>query len=102
MKSLCQNWPRKIADRAKTEVGARLVCRADIPVRRSWRLSSRQFHGITGPESPVNRQAGKPALLSFDEAHGVSTSVFVSNHKFSNHSNDLRLTEPRSLDEDHL
>jgi hypothetical protein len=34
---------------------------ADIPVCGFWRLSSRQFRN-TGLESPVNPQAGKPAL----------------------------------------
>jgi len=42
--------------------------RADIPVCRSWRLSSR--HDLDGGlESPLNRQAGKPALHQRDYAH---------------------------------
>jgi Zn-dependent M28 family amino/carboxypeptidase len=37
-------------------------CSAGFPACGFWQLSSRQFQNRTGLESPVNSQAGKPAL----------------------------------------
>jgi hypothetical protein len=55
----------------------RLSCRADIPVCRLWRLSSR--HVLRNrPERPQHRQTGMPALLYVNELMPQSTQAISS------------------------
>src|ERR1051325_4979274 len=57
-----------------------LECRADFPGCRFWRLSSRRSRN-TGLESPVNRQAGKPALHRVKLNQRIKTEPGTSNQR---------------------